>query len=116
MFAICHFPHASRPLCALRAFASPRSSAGLTSAPTPLRSDADGACAMKTLVQYGAVAGAGALGAMLRMFVGAVCGRVFGTSFPVGTLLINLGGSFFLGWFIAVRGRGLFVSETVYAA
>jgi fluoride exporter len=72
---------------------------------------------MKMLVQYGAVAGAGALGAVLRMFVGAVCGRLFGTTFPVGTLVINLSGSLFLGWFIAtVRGRGVAVSDTVYAA
>ena len=71
---------------------------------------------MKTLMIYSAVAGAGALGAVLRLFVAAVCGRFFGTSFPVGTLVINLSGSFFLGWFIAVRSRGAAISETVYAA
>ena len=29
-------------------------------------------------------------------------GRLFGTAFPVGTLFINISGSLFLGWFMAV--------------
>jgi CrcB protein len=51
-----------------------------------------------------AVAGGGALGALLRWIISLICGRFFGHDFPVGTLVINLTGSFFLGWFLA-RGE-----------
>lgn len=61
---------------------------------------------MSTLAQYLAVAGAGAAGAVARLLVGVLCGRLFGTTFPVGTLIINISGSLFLGWFIEwARGR-----------
>jgi CrcB protein len=53
---------------------------------------------MKTLVNYLAVGGAGSLGAMFRYFVATVCARWFGTAFPIGTFVINISGSFFLGW------------------
>ena len=59
---------------------------------------------MKMLVQYLAVGAAGCLGAMFRYFVGSTCGRFFGTDFPIGTFVINITGSLFLGWFAAVRG------------
>jgi CrcB protein len=71
---------------------------------------------MKVLVQTLAVAGGGAVGAVLRWVVGTVCGRVFRTDFPVGTLVINLTGSFFLGWFMTLIGGRLIVSETVRLA
>jgi len=60
---------------------------------------------MKLLMQYLAVAGAGALGAVLRLFVATVSGRLFGTGFPAGTFIINITGSLFLGWFLAFVGN-----------
>ncbi|HEY8668482.1 MAG TPA: fluoride efflux transporter CrcB [Tepidisphaeraceae bacterium] len=70
---------------------------------------------MKLLMQYMAVAVAGAVGAVLRMFVATVCGRWFGTGFPVGTFLINISGSLFLGWFLAIVGNRA-VSDTMRLA
>ena len=61
---------------------------------------------MKLLVNYLAIGMAGCLGAMLRYFVGNTCGRLFGTAFPIGTFIINITGSFFLGWFATVATRG----------
>jgi fluoride exporter len=43
---------------------------------------------------------AGAAGAIARYLVSLACVRMFGTSFPVGTLAINVGGSLLLGWFL----------------
>jgi len=68
---------------------------------------------MKTLIQYLAVGGAGFLGATARLFVSRVCGRLFETSFPVGTLVINVTGSFILGWFLTAVGRGWTVSDRI---
>ena len=59
----------------------------------------------KALLEYLAVAGAGAAGAVTRLFVG----RLFlwtGSGFPVGTFIINITGSLFLGWFMTrIGGR-----------
>jgi CrcB protein len=71
---------------------------------------------MKTLIQYLAVGGAGFFGSILRFFVATVCGRLFGGGFPIGTLLINLSGSFFLGWFMTVIGNRVVVSDTTRLA
>ncbi|HEX3724727.1 MAG TPA: fluoride efflux transporter CrcB [Pirellulales bacterium] len=57
---------------------------------------------METLTRYLVVGAAGSLGAILRLMISTLCGRVFGAAFPVGTLVINLSGSLFLGWFLAV--------------
>ena len=54
---------------------------------------------MHVLTQVVLVAGGSALGGLLRWGVSAACGRLFGTAFPWGTLLINVSGSVFLGWF-----------------
>ena len=62
---------------------------------------------MKIAQQYLAVAIAGSLGAMLRFFVATVCRRYLPGSFPVGTFIINISGSFFLGWFLAAFGSRL---------
>jgi CrcB protein len=70
---------------------------------------------MKVLTQYIAVAIAGGMGAMLRMFVATVCGRWFGTAFPVGTFVINITGSLFLGWFLAAIGSRT-ISDTMRVA
>jgi CrcB protein len=71
---------------------------------------------MKLLVQYFAVGLAGALGAMLRLLVATVSGRLFGTGFPVGTFIINITGSLFLGWFLAYIGNRAPVSDTTRLA
>lgn len=43
------------------------------------------------------VAGGGALGALGRYWTGIACGALFGKAFPVGTLLVNVLGSFLIG-------------------
>lgn len=59
---------------------------------------------MKTLIEYMAVGLAGFFGATLRLLVSRVSAGLFGTAFPVGTLIINVTGSLFLGWFLTVAG------------
>jgi CrcB protein len=71
---------------------------------------------VKTLIQYLAVAGGGALGAVARLFVATVCGRLFGAGFPIGTFVINISGSLFLGWFLTVAGNRLVISDTARLA
>ncbi len=71
---------------------------------------------MKILIQYLVVAGAGALGAALRLFVASMSGRLFGTGFPTGTFIINISGSLFLGWFLTVAGNRVMVSDTTKLA
>ena len=71
---------------------------------------------MKLLVEYFAVGAAGFFGAVARLFIGQACGRVFGTTFPVGTFVINVAGSFFLGWFLTFAGERLIVPETIRLA
>lgn len=70
---------------------------------------------MKVLMQYLVVAGAGALGAAMRLFVATASGRLFGTGFPVGTFIVNITGCLFLGWFLsAISNRA--VSDTTRLA
>lgn len=54
-----------------------------------------------TVFQYLMVAAAGALGAVSRLWVGLACDRAFGKGFPTGTLVVNITGSFFLGFLVA---------------
>ena len=49
-----------------------------------------------------AVAAGGALGSVTRYLVGIASGRMFGTSFPWGTLIINVTGSFLIGAFVGM--------------
>jgi len=49
-----------------------------------------------------AVAIGGALGSVVRYLVGIQSGRLFGTDFPWGTLIINVSGSFLIGVFAAL--------------
>jgi fluoride exporter len=53
-----------------------------------------------------AVAVGGALGSVLRYLVGVASGKLFGTDFPWGTLIINVTGSFLIGAFV-----GLFATK-----
>ena len=71
---------------------------------------------MRILMQYSAVAVAGALGAVLRMFVATASGRLLGTAFPVGTFIINMTGCLFLGWFLTAAGNRMAVSDTTRLA
>jgi CrcB protein len=71
---------------------------------------------MNVLIQYLAVGLAGSLGAMARLAVSSLCGRLLGTAFPVGTLVINLSGSLFLGWFLTMIGQRYIVSDTLRMA
>ena len=71
---------------------------------------------MKLLMQYFSVAGAGAVGAVFRFFVASVCGAIFGTGFPVGTFIINISGSLFLGWFMTFAGSRVGISDTLRLA
>ena len=49
-----------------------------------------------------AVAVGGALGSVARYLVGIGSGKLFGTEFPRGTLIINVTGSFLIGAFIGL--------------
>lgn len=62
-----------------------------------------------------AVGAAGFVGAIARLLIGLACRREF-PHFPVGTLIVNLTGSFLLGWFAGYAAtRGNF-SETTRLA
>lgn len=47
----------------------------------------------------------GALGSMARYGAGVLVGRVWGASFPLGTMLINIAGSLAMGLFIGYLVR-----------
>ncbi|MBN8874238.1 MAG: fluoride efflux transporter CrcB [Rhodospirillales bacterium] len=50
------------------------------------------------------VAAGGALGSVARFWLAFVVAALTGPAFPWGTLLINIGGSFVIGWFGALTG------------
>src|SRR5438067_847476 len=54
---------------------------------------------MKLLWQYLALGAAGFFGAVARFAVASMFGRL-NIRFPLGTLVINVTGSLFLGWFL----------------
>jgi len=59
-----------------------------------------------------AIAGGGALGAVLRFGMSSNIYRVFGRDFPYGTLAVNVMGSFLMGlFFILIVERGLLSAE-----
>jgi fluoride exporter len=64
------------------------------------------------LFDYLAVAGAGALGAVTRLFVATL----FSRDFPVGTMLINITGSLFLGWFMTIAEQRVTMHATLKVA
>ncbi len=45
-----------------------------------------------------AIAAGGALGAMMRYFVGLISTRLFGSDYPWGTVVVNLLGAFLIGF------------------
>ena len=56
--------------------------------------------AMKILIQALAIGAAGFVGALARWGVTVLFGNLVPTQFPLGTFVINISGSFFLGWFL----------------
>ncbi len=54
--------------------------------------------------QYIWVAVGGALGTTGRYFISGVAARLIGETFPWGTLIINVTGSFIIGFFAALTG------------
>lgn len=64
------------------------------------------------MLQVLAIAGGGALGAVMRFMVSSGVYRVFGKDFPYGTLTVNVVGSFFMGLcFILMIERNLLSME-----
>lgn len=57
---------------------------------------------METLTSYLAVAAGGALGAMLRYFLGGTVFARSRTPFPLATFVINVTGSFVVGFFLTL--------------
>lgn len=57
---------------------------------------------MDTFTRYLAVAAAGALGATARYFLGGVVFSRVRTPFPLATFVINVSGSFILGFFLTI--------------
>ena len=51
------------------------------------------------------IAVGGALGSMARYWFTGVATRLFGETFPWGTLLINIFGSFVIGFFVALTNQ-----------
>lgn len=59
-----------------------------------------------------AIAGGGALGAVLRFLMSSHIYRLFGRDFPYGTLAVNILGSFLMGiFFIFIIERGMLSAE-----
>lgn len=59
------------------------------------------------MLTYLAVAIGGAVGACLRFGINELAMNVLGKSFPFGTLLVNILGSFVLGWLYALFSSGV---------
>jgi CrcB protein len=68
------------------------------------------------LIQCLAVGVGGFLGAISRLGVGVAVGRWFNLRFPLGTMIINITGCLFLGWFMAVSGERIPISDTMKLA
>ncbi len=58
----------------------------------------------------------GGCGSILRFLVSTLCGRMFGAAFPVGTLVINVSGSLFIGWFLTVMNQRVLWPDTARLA
>lgn len=55
------------------------------------------------LMSYIILAIGGALGAILRYLVSIYFSKLFGNYFPIGTLIVNIIGSFILGFFMGLK-------------
>ena len=56
------------------------------------------------LQMYLAIAAGGALGTVARYFLSGVIADAFGQTFPWGTLIVNVSGSFVIGLFASLTG------------
>ena len=57
-----------------------------------------------TVVIYLSIAAGSALGGMTRYWCSGVAARMFGETFPWGTLFVNVTGSFLIGFFATLTG------------
>ena len=65
------------------------------------------------------VGGAGFVGSLARWLIGMGVGHIQGKwniTFPFATLIINVTGSFFLGWFFTITAGRLSIDETTRIA
>jgi CrcB protein len=58
------------------------------------------------MLEYFLVAVGGALGSVARHWFSGLVARGFGETFPWGTLLVNVTGSFLIGFFATMTGDG----------
>jgi len=66
---------------------------------------------MDTLTKYLAVAAGSALGGMLRYFLGSTILARTAAPFPTATFVINITGSFIVGFFLTLASERLHLSE-----
>jgi len=52
----------------------------------------------------------GSLGSLLRYGTTLICTRIFGASFPIGTLVVNLCGCFLIGAIMGMAERSSFIT------
>jgi fluoride exporter len=57
-----------------------------------------------TVIAYCWIAIGGAFGAMARYWCSGAAARLFGETFPWGTLIVNVSGSFIIGFFATLTG------------
>jgi CrcB protein len=69
---------------------------------------------MPALASYLWIAVGSALGGMARYWCSGIAARLFGETFPWGTIIINILGSFIIGFFATLTGPdGRFYASTV---
>lgn len=71
---------------------------------------------METLMKYLAVAGGGAVGAVVRFYLGGSVLSRLATPFPTATLFINITGSFIIGFFLTVITERIPINPNVRLA
>ncbi len=71
---------------------------------------------METLIKYLAVAGGGAVGAMLRYYVGGSILSRTAAPFPTATFVINITGSFIIGFFLTLITERIPINPNVRLA
>jgi CrcB protein len=72
--------------------------------------------AVKRFIEFFAIGGAGFFGAIARYSVGLLIAAIFGTAFPIGTLVINITACFMLGWFISLASHRWVIPDALRLA